>query len=234
MSSRGKRLLARVAPPVAYGFIRLTRAVMRVEYRNREVLARARDQSGQYILAFWHSRFLMMPFCYPDRRIVVLLSRHRDARMLAGVLARFRLDVAFGSSTAGGAAGLRQILRRTRDGFDVGVAPDGPRGPRRRAKSGVIAMAKLTGLPVIPVAFSCDRARRLRSWDRTLVPKLFSRGLFVYGEPIRVARDAGREEQDRLRRSIEAELDRLTDLADQETGLGPEEPRPAGDVTDAA
>lgn len=234
MSSREKRLLARVAPPLAYGFIRLARAVMRVQYRNREILVRVREQSGQYILAFWHSRFLMMPYCYPDRRIVVLLSRHRDARMLAGVLARFGLDVAYGSSTAGGAVGLRQILRRTRDGFDVAVAPDGPRGPRRRAKSGVIAMAKLTGLPIIPVAFSCTRARRLRSWDRTLVPKLFSRGLFVYGDPIRVSRNADREEQQRVRLAIEGELDRLTDQADRETGLGPEEPRPVGDVTDAA
>ncbi len=197
---------------------------MRWEYHNREAQLRARQEGGQYILAFWHSRFLLMPYGYPDRRCVVLLSRHRDARMLARVIAGFHLEAAYGSSTAGGATGLREILRKVRDGYDVAVAPDGPRGPRRRAKAGVVAMAKLTGLPVLPVAYSASRARRLRSWDRTLVPKLFSRGRFLYGEPIRVRREADRDEQEVVRGRIERELDRLTDTVDRESGLGPEGP----------
>jgi lysophospholipid acyltransferase (LPLAT)-like uncharacterized protein len=224
MSGRRKHLLEAVAPPLVHVYIRLLHATMRWEYRNRQAQERARREGGQYILAFWHSRFLLMPYGYPDRRCVVLLSRHRDARMLARVIAGFHLEAAYGSSTAGGAAGLREILRRVRDGYDVAVAPDGPRGPRRRAKAGVVAMAKLTGLPVLPIAYSAGRARRLVSWDRTLVPRLFSRGLFVYGEPLRVRRDADRDEQESTRRRIERELDRLTDLADRETGLGPEEP----------
>ncbi len=113
-----------------------------------------------------------------------------------------------------------------KDGYDVGITPDGPRGPRRRVKPGVIAAARFTGLPIIPVAFSARPARRLGSWDRTLVPFPFSRGLFVCGEPLRVARDIGQEEQDRLRTLLESEIDRLTDLADTRVGLGVEEVRP--------
>ncbi len=227
MSRLAHRVLQAVAPPLAYRFIRLVHATMRCEHRNREVLERCRAETGRYILAFWHSRFLMMPYSYPDRRLVVLLSRHRDARMLARVLDRFGLDVAFGSSSRGGAAALRDILRRVRDGFDVGLAPDGPRGPRRRAKPGVIAIARLSGLPIVPVAFSASPARRLRSWDRTLVPRLRARGLFLYGEPLRVARHADEAALEDDRRRLEQQLDRLTDAADRELGLELEEPRPA-------
>lgn len=199
---------------------------MRLQYDNREVLERVREESGLYILAFWHSRFVMMPYVYPDRRIVVLISRHGDARMLGGVLERFGLEVTYGSSTAGGVQALREVVRRTRAGYDVGIAPDGPRGPRRRAKPGVIAIARLSGLPVVPVAFSARPASRLRSWDGTLVPRPFSRGLFVCGEPLVVARAADPAEQEALRARLETELDRLTDRADREVGLGLEAARP--------
>jgi len=221
-----EKLLLAVVPRLGYAYIRLLRLTMRFDYRNRDVLERARAEAGHYILAFWHSRFVMMPYCYPGERLVVLSSRHRDSRMLARVLGRFGLERVWGSSTEGGALGLRALLRRVREGCDVGFTPDGPKGPRRRAKAGVVAAAKLSGLPIIPVTFSASRARRLKSWDRTLLPKLFGRGLFIYGEPIRIPRDAGEAEVERLRSVLESELDRLTDAADGEVGIPLEEARP--------
>jgi lysophospholipid acyltransferase (LPLAT)-like uncharacterized protein len=227
-SSLGDRLRFAVLPRLAYAYIRLLRRTMRIEYRQAEVLERVRREHGSYILAFWHSRFVLMPFAYPGGRIVVLASRHRDGRMIGEILRRFGLECAWGSSTTGGAGALRDILRRVRAGYDVGFTPDGPRGPRRRAKPGVVATARLGGLPIVPVAFSARPARRLRSWDRTLVPRLFARGLFVYGEPIPVDRDADAREQEAIRERVEAELDRLTDLADAGVGTPVEEARPPG------
>jgi len=199
---------------------------MRLQYDNREVLERVREESGLYILAFWHSRFVMMPYVYPHDRIAVLVSRHRDSQMLSRILARFGFAFAWGSSTAGGAQGLRQALRLIRGGHDLGITPDGPRGPRRRVKPGVVAVARLSGLPIVPVSFSACPARRLGSWDRTLVPLPFTRGLFVYGEPYRIPRDADEVEQERHRLAVEAELDRLADLADTRVGLEVEDVRP--------
>jgi hypothetical protein len=199
---------------------------MSLKFDNREVLEEARHDAGGFILAFWHSRFLMMPYAYSGGRITVLLSRHRDAEMLARMIARFGLDTSRGSSTDSGAAALRDILRKVRTGFDVGIAPDGPRGPRRRAKPGVIDIARLTGLPIVPVAFSAAPARRLRSWDRSLVPRPFSAGCFVYGSRIAVPRLAGEADRERLRLLIERTLDELTDEADRRTGMGLEEPKP--------
>jgi lysophospholipid acyltransferase (LPLAT)-like uncharacterized protein len=226
MASLRDRLLLAVVPRLGHAYIRLLGATMRLDYRHREVLELARRQAGHYILAFWHSRFVMMPYAYPDRRLVVLLSEHRDARMLAPILERFGLQVAYGSSTAGGARALRALVARLNEGSDAGLAPDGPRGPRRRAKPGVLAAARLSGLPIVPVGFSASPARRLRSWDRTLVPRPFARGLFVYGQPLHVPREADAAELSRRRDELEVELDRLTDLADSAVGLELEEPRP--------
>ena len=226
LSALSDWILLHVVPPVGYAYLRLLRGSMRIASRNAEALSEARRDPGAYILAFWHSRFALMPFAYPDRRLVVLSSRHRDSLALAKILHRFGLESAWGSSTRGGAAGLHAVLRKTREGYDVGVTPDGPKGPRRRVQPGVVAIARLSGLPVIPVTFSAAPARRLRSWDRTLLPKFFSRGLFVYGDPIRVPRNADDAEQERRRAAIEAALDRITDDADLETGIGPEDPRP--------
>jgi len=221
-----QKLLLAVAPRVGYAYIRLLRATLRLEYRNREALARARQAAGQYILTFWHSRFVMMPYAYPDRRLVVLHSLHRDARLVVEIMKRFGLAQAWGSSTRGGTTGVRQILRLVRDGYDVGITPDGPRGPRRRVQPGVVAVARLGGKPIVPVAFSARPARRLGSWDRTLLPLPFGRGLYLYGEPQRVPRDADDAEMERCRLRLEAELDRLTDLADAELGVPVEAPRP--------
>ncbi len=225
MDAFRERLLLALAPRAGHAYIRLLHVTMRLTYRGRESLEEARRDPGRYILAFWHSRFVMMPYSYPGSRITVLSSRHRDSELLARILIRFGFDLSKGSSTHGGSEALRDIVRKARTGYDVGFTPDGPRGPRRRVKVGVIAAARLTGLPIIPVSFSAAPARRLRTWDRTLLPSPFARGIYLYGPPIRVPRETDDAEQERFRLRLENELDRMTDRLDVETGIGPEDPR---------
>jgi hypothetical protein len=226
MKRPSDRLVEAVAPQLAYAYLRLLRASMRLEFRNREILQEARTRHGQYILVFWHSRLLMMPFVYPGNKIVVLASSHRDSEMLGRVLARFGVERARGSSTRGGVGGLRELLRRVRDGYDLGITPDGPKGPRRRVKAGVIATAGFTARPIIPVAFAASHGRRVGSWDRTLLPYPFSRGIYLYGEPMLVPRNAPEQESERLRLQLEQTLDALTDEADRAVGFALEDPRP--------
>jgi hypothetical protein len=226
-----EKILLALVPRIGYAYLRCCKATMRLEYRGREVLDGLRREPGNYVLAFWHSRFAMMPYVYPGGKITVLSSTHRDSEYLARILVRFGLDLSKGSSTRGGTQGMRDILRKVRAGYDVGFTPDGPKGPRHRVKMGVVTTARLTGLPVVPVAFSAFPAGRLRSWDRTLLPRPFTRGLFLYGDPIVVPRGATGEEEERFRLALEEALDRITDDADRATGLAPEDPKAPVEAT---
>jgi lysophospholipid acyltransferase (LPLAT)-like uncharacterized protein len=226
MTPRVKRFVEAAAPSMAYWYLRLLQATTRRTYRNREALERAREIGGPYIMAFWHSRLLLMRFGYPDNRAVVLQSQHRDSRMLGRVMSRFGTGQVWGSTTRGGMRAVREVLRRIRNGNDVAIAPDGPRGPRRRAQTGTITIARLSGKAIVPMAYSARPSRRMTSWDRLLVPYPFSRAVYVYGEPIVVDRRIDLADQERLRLLLETELNRLTDQLDREMGVPLIDPAP--------
>ncbi len=155
-----------------------------------------------HVVAFWHERLPLMPMLWlmvrrlprsRPRRVHVLVSRHRDGRFIGAVIGRFDMQVVIGSSSRGGAAGLRALLGLLRDGGLVAITPDGPRGPRRHAAPGVAKLAALSGAPVLPCAAQTSRRWVLRSWDRMTIPRPFGRGVVVCGPAIVVAREGWRE-----------------------------------------
>ena len=149
------------------------------------------------IVAFWHERLPMMPaFWLMTRRrnraarVHVLVSRHRDGRLIGTLMRQFAMDTVHGSTSRGGAAGLRQLADRLAAGDLVAITPDGPRGPRRQAAAGVAQLASLAGLPVLlPCAARTTRGIVLGSWDRMVVPLPFGRGVVACAAPVPVARD---------------------------------------------
>ncbi|MBI4161777.1 MAG: DUF374 domain-containing protein [Acidobacteria bacterium] len=142
--------------------IRLARRLMRLRYVNREVVAGLRGEGRRFILAFWHGQLFLMPYAYPGGRIAVLISRHRDGEYISRTLEALGCRTARGSSSSGGGAALRELVRRYREGYDLAVTPDGPRGPRHRAQPGVIQAARLTGASIVPVAFDCSKKNSCR------------------------------------------------------------------------
>lgn len=198
---------------LAAGLIRTLRATVRLRYHGAGRV-RAWEAAGEhFILAFWHRHLLLMPYGYRGRRISVLISQSRDGELIARTVARFGIDAARGSSSRGGLAGMRSLLRRAEAGWDLAFTPDGPRGPASVVQPGVVLAAAATGLPIQPVAVAASRARRLHSWDRFLVPLPFASVHFVYGEPLSVARRgdltaAAAELEVRLA-AAEAEAERL-------------------------
>ncbi len=106
----------------------------------------------------------------------------------------FGIRVVRGSSSRGGARALLALARVIREaGENALIVPDGPRGPRHVAQNGAIMLAKMTGAPMVPLAFGAAPCRVLESWDAFVVPYPFARAAMVFGEPIRVARDAERD-----------------------------------------
>ena len=174
-----------------------------------------------FIGAFWHGRLAMMPYAWNRRApFLMLISGHRDGRIIADAVRHFGIDSIEGSSTEGGPAALRRMVRQLKDGNCIGITPDGPDGPAMRASSGIVAAARLSGAPVIPVTYATSRRRILDTWDRFHLPFPFSRGIFLWGEAIEVPQDADANAMERYRVLIEERLNALTFEADRRMGHG--------------
>jgi lysophospholipid acyltransferase (LPLAT)-like uncharacterized protein len=207
-------------------YIRLVRVTGRWELVNGAVPAAYWDQNKPFLLAFWHSRILMMPYCWRrGQPINMLISHHRDGALIARTVSHFGIDTVSGSTTRGGSAALRGMLKALKSGQCVGITPDGPRGPRMRAAEGVVQIARMSGVPVIPVAYSTSRRRLLSSWDRFLVAWPFSRGVIVWGDPIEVPSGASAEAMEQARRQVEDSLNAITAEADRRMGHDPVAPQ---------
>lgn len=210
-----KQFLFRQLPHLAALLIRVIRATMRIRYVMPESTSQLVGDRRPFVLTFWHGHLLMMVYAKYRKPIMTMGSQHRDGELVVRTIKHFGASAARGSTTRGGTSALRTMLLAAREGYTLAITPDGPNGPRRVAQKGVVQIAQATGLPVIPVAFVASRKTLLRSWDRFQVPHPFSRGIFVYGDPIEVPRKVSDEETERLRGQIERVLNELSDESEE-------------------
>lgn len=167
--------------------------------------------------AIWHQDALISAWWFRDLGITIPVSRSSDGDIVTPiVVALGYVEPPRGSSSRGGAAALRGLVRHIKGGATAAILVDGPRGPARQSKIGVVSLARLTSTPITPVAFSASAAVRLRSWDRTVVPLPFARVVARFGEPIHVPSDASPEEEDALRAEVDARFNALADALDAE------------------
>ena len=148
-----------VVPVVASWLVRVMAVTLRVKRVNFDFYQGMTEKNKPVIFAFWHGRMLMMATEYRGRGLTVLASQHRDGEMVARFVKRFGIKTVRGSSSKGGATALKGLLKAVKDGRDIGIIPDGPRGPARVAQSGAVQVAKLTGLPLIPVGFGARKKK---------------------------------------------------------------------------
>ena len=168
-------------------------------------------------------------FPYP---IHILISHHPDGKLIARTVNLIGIGTLTGSTSHGGTEGLRAMIRLLHQGECISITPDGPRGPRMRASAGVVQVAKLAGVPILPATCAAASCRVLESWDRLVVPLPFGRRIVAWGQPIEIDRDADDDAVEAARTEIERQLNHMT--RDIETRLGlsaiePAEPmEPAG------
>lgn len=168
------------------------------------------------IYLLWHNRFLIVPHAWRKltkghRRAVILTSASKDGDMVARAMAAFGLGAVRGSTSRRGVAALVGLKRALQEGSDICLTPDGPKGPRYQLQPGVLALAQATGAPVIPVHIRFHSAWRLRTWDRFVIPKPFSRVDVTFAEPIDVAAQLATSSQEAVRSDLEALLVEGTD-----------------------
>jgi lysophospholipid acyltransferase (LPLAT)-like uncharacterized protein len=185
-----KRLLRALAlwliPPIGSLLIRLIYVTNRKRFHLPQNIP-----SEPVIFAFWHGDLLMQPYLYYRFRQIpkanVLISDHFDGQIIASIMRYFKLGTIHGSTTRGGAKVLIQGLKSLLEGYDIGITPDGPKGPRHEMSDGAIIMAQKRHTKII--VYSCVPSRywQLPSWDRFVVPKPFGTLDFYASEPIDVS-----------------------------------------------
>ena len=161
------------------------------------------------IYVFWHENILVPLYLRGHCDLAMLLSRHRDADVLARMAYHMGFDCVRGSSNRGSAAALLDMTRRGKH-MHLAITPDGPRGPRRKLAIGPIYLASRTGLPIVALGFGADRPWRAKSWDRFAVPRPFSQVRGVISPEVYIPADLDREQLEVRRQGVERLLTDLT------------------------
>jgi lysophospholipid acyltransferase (LPLAT)-like uncharacterized protein len=149
---------------------------------------------GPFLFMCWHEALLPLLWRHRGQDIALVVSEARDGQYLADFGRRLGYRLVRGSSTRGSVRALIGAIRELEQGHAVAMTPDGPRGPRRELKPGIIAAAQRTGAAILPLHSDANRTWRFRSWDRFMLPKPFARVGVGYGPPIRVGREPGDQE----------------------------------------
>ncbi len=165
--------------------------------------------SGQKIYVFWHENLLLPLYLRGHCNFAMLLSRHRDADILAELCTRMGFDFVRGSTYAGGAAALHELLRRSQS-MNLAMTPDGPRGPRRRMSQGPIYLSSKLGMPLVCMGLGYDRPWRTKSWDRFAVPRPGSRARGVISPALTIPPQLDRDGLEHYRLHVEQLLNRLS------------------------
>jgi lysophospholipid acyltransferase (LPLAT)-like uncharacterized protein len=214
--------LRRVLCYAIHLYIRLVYRTNRWRVEGAEHPRRLRDAGHPFILAFWHGRLQMIPMAWQRLApIHMLISAHRDGRIIADAVAHFGVQSVAGSTKRGGSAALRTMVRALAAGDCVGITPDGPAGPAMVASAGIVNVARLARAPIVPVVFATSRRRILRSWDRMHVALPFGRGVFIWGEPIELESDLDEAGVERARQRVEARMLDMVAVAESRVGHGP-------------
>ncbi len=179
-------------------------------------LVNYRQDISPVIYAVWHGlQYTFMGI--PNRQnISILISKSNDGEFISRALMQRGFSIIRGSHGRGGAEAVRKILKETKKGRCIAYNIDGPRGPAFVAKEGIIKVAQMAKIPIIPVSSDITPCLKINSWDKYEVPLLFSKAVTVFGEPIYVPKGASEDEMEQYRLQVEKDLFALREKACEE------------------
>lgn len=195
---------------IAFTYIKFIYGTSCWEFKNKEVFQKYINEKKPFIVSFWHGHLLMLA-CALQWKIPVymLISNHRDGKIISKIISYFGIQTIAGSTNKKGFEAVRQILHVIKQGAVLGITPDGPRGPREVVSDGVLQIARLAKVDIIPLAYSCKPIKVLRTWDHFRVAKPFCKGAFAAGNPISPIEDI-----EQLRISLQTAMDETVKEAD--------------------
>ena len=195
--------------------LRLLFLTVRVQHRRivEDATPYARPQIAQrYTFCMWHDQIVLAVFSLPTWNLAGLISQHRDGGYLADSVLIAGIQPVRGSTSRGGAEAVREILARP--DLHLAITPDGPRGPRRVMKEGIVYISSRSGRPIVPTALDCNRYWAIPGhWSNMAIPKPFSKVILIAGTPITVPPELPREEMPLWAEFVSAEMGRLELIA---------------------
>ncbi len=192
------------------GLVRSLFTMTHLERIGAENYQQFRSSGTPILFVFWHGGLLPLIHYHQREDIVVLTSEHRDGEYVTRVIRYHGFRAVRGSLTRGGTKGIRGLVRAAQSGCDLALTPDGPTGPVCVFKPGSLTVARMVGLPVVPISVAASSGWYLRSWDRFLIPKPASTVRLQYHSPRFVGRNATRAELELIAADIGEELNAHT------------------------
>ncbi len=210
---RAPRWYQRLGAWLVFVVLRAMAATLRCKWHDRSEYF-VGPAPGPVIYGIWHNRLAVSMKMYygyfkPRNRtsgLAALVSASKDGGFLASILECFKVQPVRGSSSRRGPQALLELTTWAERGYDLAITPDGPRGPRYVVQEGIISLAQITGLPIIPVSCHLNWKFCLKSWDRFQIPLPFAGCEMIFEKPIHIPREATDAEREALRKQLERTL----------------------------
>lgn len=173
--------------------IAVTGVTSRVKQHNEEVLEKLKQEQTNFILSTWHQNIYFSTWLLRKLDLNALVSSSKDGEYMFRVMQHFGFNAVRGSTTRGGSKAILQMVKTLRGPTPVAITPDGPLGPQYKVQPGIIQLAKITGVPIIPWHYEVTSKWFLKTWDRHIMPKPFTQAVSAYGNPFYVPRDVSND-----------------------------------------
>jgi lysophospholipid acyltransferase (LPLAT)-like uncharacterized protein len=209
-----QKILLAIAPGLGKLFIYLLAKSCKIVELNCDLETKLLSEFRNYIIAFWHGRQLMLVYTHRDRDIHVLVSRSFDGELISRTLNKFGNFTTRGSSSHGGKQALEAVISLLKSNKIVAFTPDGPKGPPGSVAPGIIAAASATGKPILPLSVGAQHKFHLKSWDRFMIPRPFTKVVIIAGNPVIVPPGIPSDRIDEYSNTLKAEIDRISQIAD--------------------
>tara|TARA_B100001093_G_scaffold183203_1_gene175819 strand:- start:660 stop:1316 length:657 start_codon:yes stop_codon:yes gene_type:complete len=171
-------------------FIFFTGVTAKISWIGKETIDGMIEKNQPFIICAWHHDIYFSTWLLKEMNLTALISSSKDGEYINQVLSGFGFRAVRGSSTRGGISAMKQLLRCLREGQSVAITPDGPQGPIQKVQEGIIALAKMTGVPIIPWRYEGNYCWNLNSWDSHKIPKPFTKIISVFGQPFYIPKSA--------------------------------------------
>ena len=193
----------------------ITGHTARVRHFNKDVLEETVKEYGSVIVATWHKNIFFSIWLLRSKDLTALISSSDDGEVIYDVFSKFGYKGVRGSTTRGGIPALKQLIKLLEKKTSVAITPDGPLGPPEKIQSGVVLLAKYSGVPIIPWHYEAGSQWRLRSWDRHKIPKPFTTIIETCGDPFLVPKDLSSEEVQKFCEKLEANFKKLAERTNE-------------------